>query len=347
MSLRARLAAARPSARVYADAIAALPSDLAGLTATVSGLWIYPVKGFGGLEAERLRVDRRGLVEPSTGLADRGVLLAVPAPGATADGEPYDAVAITNREEGALSLATARLAGRDLVFDAPDLPPLVLRPEALAPRDGPRVRVRLFAAGALVEGVRLEGPLAEWTQALLSRHATSPRGAPKDLIAVAPSPTFHRPVAEKHRAGEIADTVFGDGAHLLVASDSTLRWMNDDLVRGGERRIPMGAFRPNVVLSGLPPNAEDVVREIELEGPDGPVPVLFATPCTRCDATRVDPASGRKPDRQPLAWLSKNRPPREGQPASATFAVNSVVRSDGHGRTLRAGARARVVAERS
>lgn len=347
MDARARLVASRPSAAAYARTLAELPRDLAGVEARLAEVAIYPVKGLGALRVPRARVERQGLVDTRTGLADRSVLLAYRKAGSTAEGEAFDAVALSNRNEPAISLARASLADGALVYEAPGLPPLRLDPASLAPRAGPDVRVKLpYDGGPVLDGVVDEGPLAAWVRDLLRARPATRRYAPEDVVAVVPSRAHHRPVAEKHRAGEEADTLYGDGAHALVASASTLAWMNEGLAAEGARRIGMSAFRPNLVLDGLPPNAEDLVQEALVEGPDGEVRVVFASMCVRCDATRVDDATGTRPDPQPLAWLARNRPPRDADANSATFAVNAVFPMDARGRTVGVGDRVRVRSER-
>lgn len=347
MDVRSALVASRPEAALYARAIAELPADLAGATGRVAALRVYPVKGLGGVALATARVERRGLVDPATGLADRGVMLACRRAGTTPDGAAFDAVGLANRNEPALALARAGVEDGALVYRAQGLPPLRLPPASLAPTSGARVRVKLpYDGGAVIAAALDEGPLAAWVADLLHAHPGPRRFAPEDVVAVRPLPEHARRVPDKHRAGEDADTLFGDGAHALVASATTLAWMNRALARDGARAIAMEAFRPNVVLDGLPANAEDVIAEAIVTGADGPLPLRFATLCVRCDATRVDYATGKRPDAQPLAWLAKNRPPRDGDRNAATFAVNAVVPAAAHGKRVRVGDALTVARER-
>lgn len=343
---RARLASARPAAVAYAETLAGLPPDVAGLEGRVGAVIVYPVKGLGGVELPRARVERGGLVDPATGFADRSAMLTFARRGTTPEGEAFDSFSLSNRLDGTLSLARARLDDGHVVYEAPGVDPLRLAPEDLAPRKGRVRHVRLYEGGPVVEGVELDGPLAEWGRSLLRAHPRRRRFEVEGVSAVVPSIAHARAVSEKHRAGESAETLFGDGAHLLVASRATLAWMNDALRARGSRAIDMAAFRPNIVLDALPPNVEDLAGEVEIDGPDGPIPVAFATLCVRCDATRVDLATGERLDKEPLAFLASERPPRLGEPNTATFAVNAVVRATAYGRTLEAGARVRVVRER-
>jgi uncharacterized protein len=297
----------------------------------------------------RARVEHRGLVDPASGLADRGVMLAARHPGETSDGEAYAALGLANRNEATLALVRAFLEDGELVYDARGLTPLRLAPASLAPAsEGERIRVKLpYAGGPVLEGIVDKGPLAAWVRDLLRAHPARRRYDVRDVVAVRAAGDHRRSVAERHLAGQDAQTLFGDGAHALVASASTLAWMNDVLVAEGHRAIAMEAFRPNIVLEGLPPNAEDVIGEADVATGSGPVRLVFSSLCVRCDATRVDYTTGARPDTQPLAWLARNRPPRDEDANAATFAINAVFPRTAHGHILRPGDVVRIVSERA
>ena len=348
MNARAALVTSRPGAVLYARALAELPPTVVGLEARLSELAIFPVKGLGAVRLLSARVDHRGLVDPASGLADRGVMLAVRQPGARPDGVAYDALGLANRNEATLALARAFLEDGALVYDARGLVPLRLAPASLAPAsEGERIRVKLpYTGGPVIEGVVDEGPLATWVRDLLRAHPAQRRYDVRDVVAVRAADDHRRSVAERHLAGQDAQTLFGDGAHALVASASTLTWMNDVLVAEGQRAIAMEAFRPNIVLQGLPPNAEDVIGEAHIDAEGGLVRLVFSSLCVRCDATRVDYTTGARADSQPLAWLARNRPPRDADANAATFAINAVFPRTAHARILRLNDDVRIVSER-
>lgn len=344
--LRARLAASRPGAAAYITTLAQMPEDMARLEGRLAGVTIYPVKGLGGLQVTRARVDRAGLVDVASGLADRGVLLAVLKGGETGEGEVFDGYSISNRLESAFALTRSHMDAKELVYEASGVTPLRLDPSSLTPCEGPTTRVRLFDGGPIVEGVRDDGALAPWVRALLRTHERRRRFDPDDVVVLRRSTRHRRAVVDKHRAGQEPQTLFGDGGHMVVASAGTLDWMNDAISAAGTRAVDMEAFRPNLVVNGWLPNVEDIIGEIEVDGHEGAVPILFASLCTRCDATRVDIRTGEKSGREPLAFLAKERPPRDGEPQSTTFAVNAVAPAVAEGRTLGVGDRVRVLSER-
>jgi uncharacterized protein YcbX len=95
---------------------------------------------------------------------------------------------------------------------------------------------------------------------------------------------------------------FADGYPLLLTSVGSLealgRWLTED----GHPAVPMNRFRPNVVVAGAPPWAEDRWRRIRV----GRVTFRVAKPCGRCQVTTIDQATAER-GRQPLATLGRRR----------------------------------------
>lgn len=97
---------------------------------------------------------------------------------------------------------------------------------------------------------------------------------------------------------------FADGFPLLLIGQASL----DDLAQRVGRPLSMLRFRPNLVVVGSEPYAEDGWKRIRI----GEVDFEVAKGCTRCILTTVDPQSGeRSADREPLATLKTYRE-REG-----------------------------------
>ena len=95
---------------------------------------------------------------------------------------------------------------------------------------------------------------------------------------------------------------FADGYPLLLTSTASLdelgRWLTED---GGEP-VPMTRFRPNAVVTGAPPWAEDHWRRIRI----GTVEFRVAKPCGRCVVTTTDQITGEVGS-QPLKMLGRRR----------------------------------------
>jgi hypothetical protein len=122
--------------------------------------------------------------------------------------------------------------------------------------------------------------------------------------------------------GQDGDTVsFADGYPLLLTSTASLDQLNQWLTAAGDQPVPMNRFRPNVVVSGFEPWAEDRWQRIRI----GPVWFRVAKPCGRCVVTTTDQATGMRGS-QPLKMLAARR--RFGK--NLVFGQNLIPDSSGH-----------------
>ncbi len=93
---------------------------------------------------------------------------------------------------------------------------------------------------------------------------------------------------------------FADGYPLLLIGQGSL----DELNRRVGRELSMRRFRPNLVVAGAGPFAEDDWKKIRI----GEVVFSIEKPCERCVFTTVDPQTGEKStDQEPLRTLAKFR----------------------------------------
>lgn len=93
---------------------------------------------------------------------------------------------------------------------------------------------------------------------------------------------------------------FADGFPVLLTSDISLGDLNQRL----SQPVAMRRFRPNLVIAGAEPWAEDRWRRIKIGG------VIFRLPkpCSRCSVTSVDQDTGERPlPREPLRTLATFR----------------------------------------
>ena len=171
------------------------------------------------------------------------------------------------------------------------------------------------AAGAAEANVtvwRFNGPAAraggeadEWLSGFI--------GEPSMLVYM--DDTSARPTNPEYSRAE--DRVsFADGYPLLLASTASLAALSDWIVETGGEPVPMTRFRPNVVVEGTEPWAEDGWRRVRIGGQ-----VFRAVKrCTRCVMTTVDPERGEFAGQQPLKALRKHR----RLDKSVFFAVNLI-----------------------
>ncbi|GJF32015.1 molybdenum cofactor biosynthesis protein [Kitasatospora sp. NE20-6] len=121
-------------------------------------------------------------------------------------------------------------------------------------------------------------------------------------------PATSRQIDLEHaRPGET--TSMADGFPLLLATTASLDALNRHLATdhpGDDRRaepLPMERFRPNLVVSGTAPWAEDGWRRIRI----GDVEFRVAKPCGRCVVTTTDQESGERRGPEPLLALGRHR----------------------------------------
>ncbi|MGH8309529.1 MAG: MOSC domain-containing protein, partial [Steroidobacteraceae bacterium] len=117
---------------------------------------------------------------------------------------------------------------------------------------------------------------------------------------------------------------------LLVCNRASLTELNARM----PEPIPMNRFRPNFVLDGLEPFAEDTIDSIAI----GEVVLRLVKPCTRCVTTATDQRTGER-STNPLPVLRKFRFDRKL--LGVTFGENAVVER-GAGASIRLGAECRV-----
>jgi hypothetical protein len=130
------------------------------------------------------------------------------------------------------------------------------------------------------------------------------------------------------------DATFPDGYPLLVCNLASLAALNEMLPSG----IPMARFRPNLVIDGWPPWAEDDIRELRI----GTARLRLVKACTRCVVTGIDQQSGQ-PGVDPMPALRRSRfdPALKG----VTFGWNAEVIA-GAGSVLRVGDAVEIVRRR-
>ncbi|KAK3263923.1 hypothetical protein CYMTET_27304, partial [Cymbomonas tetramitiformis] len=124
-----------------------------------------------------------------------------------------------------------------------------------------------------------------------------------------------RPTDPKYADG--FETGFADGFGFLLASTSSL----EDLNKRYDEKILMNRFRPNIVVSGAPPWAEDswAGMEIQPNGKEGtPIPLLSVKPCSRCQMPCIEQETAIK-GKEPTELLKKLRSGRRLKTAKESW----------------------------
>lgn len=110
---------------------------------------------------------------------------------------------------------------------------------------------------------------------------------------------------------------FADGYPYLILGQSSL----DDLNSRMEEDLPMNRFRPNIVVEGSQPYAEDNWKHIQI----GNVKFYVSHTCKRCVFMTIDQETGKK-GKEPLKTLATYR--RQGN--DVIFGVNTLAVSTGN-----------------
>lgn len=243
----------------------------------VTGLFIYPVKSLRRVELNSATVEPRGLA------GDRRWLIIRP------DGE-----FVTQRDQSVLATISARLVGTSLNLEAEGHgQAVVAQPEGAArPVVIWKDTVDAIDAGDMV---------GDWL--------TSVVGFEVRLVYM-PDSTVRTCRPEFSHEGDHVS--FADGFPLLLANESSL----DDLNSRLEEPVPMARFRPNIVIEGFAPFAEDGWSRVLI----GDAEFRFAKPCGRCIVTTTDQETGERKGPEPLTTLTSYR--LVGQ--SANFGVNLI-----------------------
>jgi uncharacterized protein len=264
----------------------------------LSGLYVYPIKSCGGIAAEEWDVDERGLRH------DRRWMLVDEA-------NQF----ISQRELPRMALIGVRIDPDGLVVSAPDM--LSLQVPFLPP-EGHLLRAQVW--DDVVETLPVGGGADRWFERFLGV---------KCKLVYLPEESV-RPVDRDY--GRAGDQVgLADGFPFLLISEGSLAELNARL----EQPLPMDRFRPNLVVGGCDPYAEDGWRVVRI----GSITLRVAKPCARCAITTVDQRTATR-GKEPLRTLATFR--RSG--TKVLFGQNLV--HDGTG-VLRAGDPVEVLRARS
>lgn len=241
------------------------------MTATISSLHVYPVKGLKGIDLAEARATERGLEH------DRRWMVVDPqGEFLTQRSRPRMATVWTDLLPGALELSAPDAGSVQIPFEPPPATPM---------------RVRVW--NSVVDAIPASRA-ADW---FLSEYL----GEPCRLVYM---PESTRRASNPEFAGDGERLVgFADGYAYLVANTASLDDLNARLRAKGHPPLPMNRFRPNIVVSGAAPYAEDGWREIE----SGGAKLRAAKPCGRCEVTTTDQATGEVRGPEPLATLGTYR----------------------------------------
>ncbi|ACO65586.1 predicted protein, partial [Micromonas commoda] len=251
----------------------------------VSGLTIYPVKSCAGIDVDAVTVTETGF------MYDRAWMLR--------RAKPRASVFVTQRTEPKLALVRVKLPSEVLspswdgilppdaamTITAPGMPQALEVP--LAPASPlPRCKVGVWEWEGLAGDEGSEA--SEWFTRYLGKTNRWRRLTSKPRRRV-----------DREFASPGSGSAFSDGYPVLLASDASLRELNERLATP----VPMNRFRPNVTVDGaIEPFAEDGWGGVVFGGVKS---ADLVKPCSRCVMTTVDQSTGVRggPEADPLRTL--------------------------------------------
>lgn len=243
----------------------------------IAELHCYPVKSCRGITLTRAEIGTMGLKYDRQWMIinEHGMFVAQRESG--------------GRGVGIISLChiETAFAGTELELQAPDMPTL------RTPLNGSGEEIKIVRIWNTTCHAYDQGDdAATWLTHYLSRER------PGNYRLVRMSEDEHR--SSHQGEGRLA---FADGYPFLITSEASLA----DLNRRLTEPLPMNRFRPNIVLSGCEPYAEDTIDRFSV----GDVEFTGGPLCVRCPITTTNQLTGTR-GKEPLRTLATYRRTPEG-----------------------------------
>ncbi len=251
---------------------------------TVTTLTYYPIKACRGIDTPVSNIEPMGLA------GDRRMMVVTPEGGF-----------LTQRDHPRLALVAPSLQDGSLTLSAPGVEPLGIELRT----SGATVPVDIWGSkdvAAVDQGDLAAGWLSSWLN------------APVRLVHLANG--YIRRLNPAYAVSPHDHTAFADGYPILVTSEESLQDLNSRL----DSPVPMNRFRPNLVVKGGQPFAEDGWRRVRI----GDVELALVKPCPRCVVTTIDKDTLMQ-GKEPLKTLSAYRKTEMG----ALFGMNAIPVSTG------------------
>jgi uncharacterized protein YcbX len=268
------------------------------MTLTVTDIYIYPIKSCRGIRLPAAELDTWGLQY------DRNWMVVTPA-----------GKFLTQRDVPRLALIETAIESDHLCIQAPDQPILRLPLVSLVGSvEGALLSVEVWRDHC--QAIDQGDEAAAWFSQFLAM----------DCRLVRIGEAYSRPVKS---SAEPAQVSFADAYPLLLISDASLADLNQRL----PQPLPMNRFRPNLVVTGCEPYAEDHWQQICVDQ------IIFDVmkPCERCVITTTDQQTAiRDAAKEPLKTLATYRRLKGG----VIFGQNLIHRNRGE---IRVGSAVKVV----
>lgn len=239
------------------------------LNATISRLFVYPIKSCAGVELKETLVIETGLE------FDRAWMVV---------DEHGDFV--SQRELPRMALIAPQLKQFEMVLRAPGMLALHIALDAV--EASCKVHVWNDECAAFDMG----DTAAQWFTDFLMQER--PSGVPTmKLRLVRFDPEHKRASNMQWTKGKQALNQFSDGYPILVLSEASVNELNTRLQNAGHASVGIERFRPNIVLSGLQAHDEDRTNALNISGGEADFILALIKPCPRCPIPNVNPQTAQ------------------------------------------------------
>jgi uncharacterized protein len=234
------------------------------LNATISRLFVYPIKSCAGVELKETL-----LIE--TGLEFDRAWMVVDEQGEF----------LSQRELPRMALISPQLKQFEMVLRAPGMLALHIALDAVEQR----CIVKVWSDEC--KAYDMGDTAAQWFTDFLMQERPANMKAMK-LRLVRFDPEHKRTSNLKWTKGRQVLNQFSDGYPILVMSEGSLQELNDRLTAAGHGVVGIERFRPNIVLSGLQAHDEDRTEELHISSEEGDFSLALIKPCPRCPIPDVN-----------------------------------------------------------
>jgi uncharacterized protein len=263
----------------------------------VSALNVYPVKGLRGIALDEARCTELGIEH------DRRWMVV------DREGE-----FVTQREHPKMATIWTEIDDSALTLSAPDVGEMRVPLRSERP-----VQMKVQVWSSRCDAVAVLPQADQWLSDYLGVQCT--------LVYM---PSDSKRYSNPKFGGADKRVGFADGYAYLLIGEGSLADLNGKLAAKGHPAVPMNRFRPNIVVAGAAPYAEDGWGDLRFARGNDSAILRTAKPCGRCQVTTTDQATGEVRGPEPLATLATYRDSSFG----VKFGMNLVTLHEG---TIRVG----------
>lgn len=231
----------------------------------LSAIYVYPVKSLAGISVRSWPVVKTGLKY------DRKWMLI-----------DNECQFLSQRRLPKMALINSAMTEHSLILSAPGMNDLTLE---LEPKSGNVINSTIWHDQ--VDTLAISAKADNWFTQFLQT----------ECRLVYQPDTAIRPVNPNFAKAD-DQTSLSDGFPFLLVSEHSLTALN----RTMQLNLPITRFRPNLVVSGCEPYAEDIWREITI----GTIGFRLPKPCARCSVPTIDHETGIT-GKEPLTTLNRLR----------------------------------------